>query len=405
MCVRRTVPLIVAVILGGCEPTENAPIATVRDSAGVRIVEYEGLEGLPVWTLAETPDADIGSQAETDPAHQFTQIRSAVRLSDGRIVVGDWGSKEVRYFNPAGQHIMTVGGQGEGPGELRFLYRVDVLPGDTVVVGGWPIGSRVWFDENGAFIRNQALGPWFPGMLGITLSDGSLLLDTYEFGSYGNTLENWAARGTEDFLRPAGVLERVSRDGADADTLGLILGERWFKRGTLRQDFAMHALPFTPIGLVAASLDHLYVGHTERPEVMAYSAQGVLTSIIRWHVEPVPVTRADRSAFEEEVIDSRRNANVLPHYRRWLAEVEYPATKAAFDGLVAEAGGRLWVKGAPVAGAALDRWFIFDPDGAVIAQVAIPSDVELLHVDGTDVLVKWTDELDVEFVRSFALER
>lgn len=100
-----------------------------------------------------------------------------------------------------------MGGGGVGPGEVRFLFSVDRVRGDTVVVGGWPIGSPYWFDEEGSFVRDQLLGPWYPGMLGRTLPDGSLILDTYDFGSYGNTLENWAANGPDEDIRPAGIVE------------------------------------------------------------------------------------------------------------------------------------------------------------------------------------------------------
>ena len=161
-----------------------------------------------------------------------------------------------------------------GPGEIRSLYNVDRVRGDTLVIDGWPIGSRYWFDERGAFVRNQALGPWFPGMLGRTLPDGSLILDTYEFGSYGNTLETWAANGPDEDIRPAGVVELVSADGSSVDTLGPILGESWHKTGQLRVNFAMHALPFTPIGLVAWSADHVFIGHTERPRSTSTRSPG-----------------------------------------------------------------------------------------------------------------------------------
>ena len=293
----------VVVTTSSCGAESRPTPAVVLDSAGVQIVEHGPFpDGLATWSLAELPEAVIGSQGEEDLAHQFTQVRGAVRLSDGRIVVGDWGSREARYFDREGNHLLTVGGSGEGPGEIRTLYNIDRVLGDTLVIDGWPIGSRYWFDEHGAFIRNQALGPWFPGMLGRTLPDGSLILDTYEFGSYGNTLETWAANGPDDDIRPAGVVELVSRDGSRVDTLAPILGEWWHKTGQLRVNFAMHALPFTPIGLVAWSTDRVFIGHTERPEVRVYSLSGSLVRLIRWSAETVPVTREDRRPFEEAVM-------------------------------------------------------------------------------------------------------
>lgn len=83
--------LIAALLaLSGCGSGSAPNTATVRDSADVRIVEHTGVPtGLETWSLSAEPEAVIGARAEQNLAHQFTQIRGAVRLSDGRIVVGD----------------------------------------------------------------------------------------------------------------------------------------------------------------------------------------------------------------------------------------------------------------------------------------------------------------------------
>jgi len=385
---------------------ESAPVtAAVRDSAGIRIVEHPAELELATWTLEAQPEATIGDRAEDDVTHQFTQIRGAVRLSDGRLVVGDWDSREARYFDAAGNHLRTVGGRGEGPGELRNLYNIDRVRGDTLVVGGWPIGSRYWFDENGDFVRNQALGPWFPGMLGRTLVDGSLVLDTYEFGSYGNTLENWAANGTEADLRPEGIVELVSADGPRTDTIGTIKGETWHKVGELRQDFAMHALPYTTKGLVAWSREHLFIGHTETPEVRTFDTQGSLSMILRWVPDDVSVTRADRSAFAEGVVDGVRNPNRLPFLRRWLSEISYPDNKPSFAAMISSEDSTLWIRPSVRSDADEVRWTIYGPDGRAVANIDTPSDLEVLDVDATHLVAKRTDEFDVETVLSYRVRR
>jgi hypothetical protein len=396
-----TVPWLV-----GCAAEAPSAVATVRDSAGIRIVEHaRAPTGLVAWSVAEQPEALIGSLADSDPAHQFTEVRGVVRLSDGRVVVGDWGTKEARYFDASGRHILTVGGGGSGPGEVRFLFSVDRLQGDTVIVGGWPIGSRYWFDEDGAFVRGQALGPWFPGMLGRTLPDGSLVLDTYAFGSYGNTIESWAANGPDEDIRPEGVIELVSRDGSWVDTIGPIRGEWHHKTGEIGVNYAGHALPYSPIGLVAWSVDRLFVGHTERPEVAAYAMDGRLVQLIRWSPEPVPVRAADRAAFEDDVMAGLRRPDQAPHFRRWLSEISYPDLKPPFAAMIADEDGYLWV--GPSAPVEVDEvtWTVYGPDGTATATVSIPARHRVLDVDSTHVVATWTDDLDVASVGVFALTR
>src|SRR5687768_1740535 len=78
---------------------------TVRDSAGIRIVEHPaGYEaGLPVWDARGEPVVDIGGGE--DPEQDLDLVRGAVRLSDGRIVVANTGSGELRVFDRAGRFL------------------------------------------------------------------------------------------------------------------------------------------------------------------------------------------------------------------------------------------------------------------------------------------------------------
>ena len=376
-----------------------------RDSVGIRIVEHPADLALDRWALSSEPEAIIGHIADQDVAHQFTQIRSAVRLSDGRIVVGDWGTREARYFDRAGDHLLTVGGSGTGPGEIRNLYNVDRMRGDTMVIGGWPIGSRYWFDENGDFIRNQALGPWFPGMLGRTLVDGGLVLDTYEFGSYGNTLENWAQFGTETELRPTGVVELVSRDGETHDTIGLIRGEEWHKTGQIRQRFFMRDLPFSPTGLVAWSRDHVFIGDTKFSELRAFDMRGELSMIVRWVPEAVPVTADDRARFRDEVVEGIGRPAQEPFMRCWLSEISYPANKPTFSALISTEDGEVWVRASEGPDAETAVWTVYGPTGEAIATIDTPVDLTVLDVDRTHVVGKRTDELGVETIWTYIIER
>ncbi len=390
-------------LASSCTAEESPPVATTWDSAGVRIVEHRENVGLPAWTLVDPPEAVIGVEPE-GPAHQLTQVVGAVRLSDGRILVGDRVTKEARYFDSLGQHLRTVGGGGQGPGEMRLLYAVDLVEGDTLVLGGWPIGNRYWFDTDGEFVESEILGPWFPGLLGRTLPDGSLLLDTYPQGSHGNTIEVWAAQGQEDRFRPTGVLELVSRDGSQVDTLGPMYGEEWLKIGQLGQRFAMHALPFEWRTQVAWSRDAVFVGEMNRPEVRRYDRNGALLQIVRWVPSAVPVTPSDRGAFRESLLEGRR-PDRKPDFERWLSQVQFPEIKPVFEAIMADSEGILWVKDQLPVGSELDRWTVYGLDGVAVATLDMPVGLRVVDVSQNHVLAVWVDELDLEYLRSYRVER
>lgn len=397
----RVLAAAVAAACGGADPP---PLAVARDSAGVRIVEHgPDRSSLPTWSLASPPEMEVGDET-VGPAHQLTEVMGAVRLPDGRVVVGDRVSKEARFFSPEGVHLRTVGGEGEGPGELRFLYHVDLVLPDTVVLGGWPVGIRTWFDGSGRFVDAPRLGPWFPGLVGRTTLDGSLLVDQWENGSYGNTIELWAARGEDGVFQPEGVLTRVSRDGAVTDTLGPMLGEARAKRGRLREDFALVAYPFTTRSLVGWSAGHVFIGRTDRAELRAYAPDGRLARIVRWSPAPVPVTGADRAAYRRKILDNLRPRQRRTDYVRLLDEIAFPPTKPVFDQMLSDAGGRVWVRDAPAAGAEAATWVVYGEEGAV-ARVLAPPGLRLVFADETHVLGVRTDAVDLEYLGAYRIER
>lgn len=390
----------------GCGSTDVPAVVVVsRDSAGIAIVENGPIVGdIARWELVDPPDISIGA-LEADVSFEFSQVVGAVRLDDGRIVVGDGGSKEVRYFSATGEHLISVGGPGEGPGEFRLLYTIDRLPGDTVVAGGWPIGWSSWFDADANHVLDTRLGPYFPGLIGHYLWDGSLLMDVYERGSHGNEIEWWAATGEEPTFRAAGYIARVSRDGSVADTLGAWLGPEFYKTGRIRQNLAVRAAPFARTSLAQWTRDRLYVGETGKREIQVLHFDGTVERIVRWAGSSPSVTTADRDALRDEVLSTLRRPTQRGDYERWLAEAPYPEEKPAFRALAVDPDGQMWIQHWSAFGADRDRWTVFASDGALVAIVEVPAGLRLLDVGRDAVLALWVDELDIEYIRSYRLRR
>lgn len=403
----RLVALSSIVAAASCSGSGSPAVTTMtRDSAGITIVENSSSTeaGLPAWRFLEPPLVEIGV-LEGDPAYQLNGVVGAIRLTDGRIVVADGGSREIRFFGESGNHLLTVAGRGEGPGEFARLASIDRMNGDTLVASDWPIGARSWFDSNGLFLDKMRVGPYWPGLIGRTLADGSLLVDVYERNSYGNELEWWAARGQEDHFRPSGQIVLVSRTGSRVDTLRSVIGEEWFKIGKVRQGLTIHARPFARTTKVAWAGDNIFVGETGHPEVEVYGLDGGLRRLVRWESPPVPVTTRDRRDFKSEVLGSLRRPSRRPGFERWLAAVPYPDTKPAFRELATDPAGRLWVEVWPQAGSERDNWIVFASDGRMIATVDAPPAFTLMDIGDEYVVSLWKGELGVEYVKLYELAK
>ena len=70
-----------------------------------------------VPTFEGTIDLEFGELDGEDP-YLFSRIESIVEDANGRIIVADLQSHEVRVFDPDGRFVFRFGGAGEGPGEL-----------------------------------------------------------------------------------------------------------------------------------------------------------------------------------------------------------------------------------------------------------------------------------------------
>ena len=135
----RFVARTLVTCLVGCapQPVEH-PISTVRDSAGIRIVENAPpAVSNEVWSVDTVPVLRIG-QVNGMPEHQLYRVGPLARLSDGTVVVAL--VSELRFYAADGTWMQTVGRQGGGPGEYEEIGMLRRLRGDSLLV--WDGGQR-----------------------------------------------------------------------------------------------------------------------------------------------------------------------------------------------------------------------------------------------------------------------
>lgn len=260
-----------------------------RDSAGVMIVENArpAPESRLGWRIGGTPAVSIGTE-DGHPGEMLFDVRDATRLADGRIVVANAGTSELRVFAADGAYLETWGGQGDGPGEFS-AYTPDAVsrwPGDSIAADNM-FGRRVEvFDSQGNPGRTVTMADGYHSFLGV-LPDGTVLAKPSAvlrggiFGA-GEPL----VRRDEDFglLRPDGSL-RVS--------LGALPGEEWFSSPA--GPMAMPH-PFGRSTIATTWGDLAVVAPTDRYELRAYESDGTLVRIIRRDHEPRNPTQAELDA-------------------------------------------------------------------------------------------------------------
>ena len=128
---------------------------------------------IPLATTTEhlyTVGALVGEDWET-----FGSVRSVHFDADGNLHVFDAGAHRVVVVDGEGNHLRTVGTQGEGPGEIGNAHAAAVLAdGRTVVYDfGIPAAFEV-FDADGQFLRSVTsdINRGAPGVSMLPLPDG-----------------------------------------------------------------------------------------------------------------------------------------------------------------------------------------------------------------------------------------
>jgi hypothetical protein len=373
--------------------------AVMRDSAGIQIVENTAplwAEGKG-WQLSEQPALSIG-ELEGDPNYQLYQVYDAHRLSDGRIVVANAGSNELRFYDGKGRFIATTGRKGGGPGEFQGLADVWGLADDSLLTYDFRNNRISFFDPDGEFVRSFQLHSLTGGKSSPSLvapfADGSLLIRARTM-AFSPQTEGGLRRDSVLYLLcdPAGEL---------LDSVGWYPGPEWYvksEEGTM----AASTRAFGRAPVAATFADAFYFGASDSYEVARYDASGELQQLIRKTQQNVSVTAEDIERWKGEHFQEE-DENTRIFWERMHADMPFPETMPAYQRLVVDAQGNLWVEEYRRPGDEQPRWTVFDPEGVMLGVVETPPKFQVYQIGSDFVLGRWTDELDIEHVQLYKLK-
>lgn len=333
------------------------------------------------WTMGGQPVLDIGSEV---PGYQFAGIRGAVRLSDGRIVVGDAGSSEVRFYNGQGRLLSAAGRPGAGPEEFRRMGKLVRYAADSVVVFDAATRRVSVLSPSGSFARSltPAVATLGADLAGV-LENGALV--------FGVPLPLPPADGLS---RDSVVYFLASPDGSDADTVVVGPGGQQYQRMNGPRVTRL-TVPFGPMAAAAASADRISIAATDSYEIRQYGPDGTATRLVRRQVEPRAFTDAHFRAVADQ----------FPQMASALAEIPRPRQVPAFATLILDREENLWVQDYPTPNASSVSWTVFDPQGGMLGQVPLPANFRPTDIGADYVLGVWTDDLGVERIRLYPLRK
>lgn len=377
--------------IAACTEAERSPRVIETDSAGIRIVESiePAWPESERWRLSEAPTLQIGAEAGSEGEALFG-VEDVDRLSDGRLVFTNQGTHELRLYSPEGELVDIVGREGQGPGEFMYPSRTWVGVDDSLFVRAFQ--RLAVFDGAGTFVRAVTLSGWSPED---RFHDGTFLfvvippgVDRFEPGRF----------------HPINALVKSAADGSGADTLVRVPGSELYRFESSAGGMASFRAPFGSNRVAAAYGDSVVTAGGTAFEVWLLDERGALKRIMRRRTEPTRVTEADIAALEERLLEAappRTHAD----RRRLFAEWTYPEFMPALDELLVDSRGNVWLRAFSVDPTTAGEWSVLDPTGRWLGQVETPPGLEIKEIGDDYVVGVWVDDLDVEYVRLYSLEK
>lgn len=375
-------PLLAPVLLATCSEAERhdrARAMTRRDSAGIEIVQVVPEGPRTRIVLSDPPRMEVGGWSG-DPETELYDVTGAARLTNGRVVIANAGTRELKLFGPNGRLLETVGREGEGPGEFQGIDWITLHSTDSIIAYDRRQNRIQVFDadlELGRMVVLQTphdLG--FAGLAAVgAFRDGTLL-----------------ARGPELVQRYPreplfGHLFLFTPDGVLVDSIGPVREAR---------EIWMSGEPWPPFARTPAFVprnESFFAAASDANEFRRYDRDGRLELMVRTGREPRKVTEEDiEKAMEARPSRGIGEPWIAPHLPFWSE-------------FLVDDDGAVWLRTHPRSGETEVAWEIIDLPAGTVGEMRAPLDLHPLHIGPDFMLVLRSDTLGVERVELFDLFR
>ena len=384
-----------------CGDENGIELVQRRDSAGIVIIETPGAQArAPIgWIVGPQPELQLGDAAgkEAEEFHRIDgRFGGGIRgLPDGRIVILNAGSTELLFFDREGRFLNRVNIQGNGPGQfVRPPILVPYASNDSLLIRD--AQNRRWtvFSSDGQTHRSFLPGmpPHFIGGTVGAASDSGIIVMVTLGGTpmvEGQIMQPIDVHWINLTSRNRAAVAQFSTHAFSVNDLGGI-------PTSLR-------VPFTTRPSAAVGVHGFFVTGGERPEVRAFDNSGKLIRLLRLIEDPRRVKPEDVKGAIDSLVARFTTAQSKA---RWAYEqMDIPARWPAFQSVRVDRLGWIWVELFRPPHHLTPQWMVFDSSGVARGIVDFPAGLEVQDIGLDYVLGRWLDDLRVEYVRRYRLDR
>lgn len=325
-----------------------------------------------------------------DPTRDTVSFQLVARFVGESVAVFSYSSTTIDLYDLKGSHLRRLGGEGEGPGEFRFLG------------GLWAAEEWMWvFDPVLRRVTRFEIGD-------------SASVSTLSFASSSPPYRFVGGLPDGGFVVALLELDRSEVPGPVSDSLLVTLFEAGGiesrvvsgATGFLRyrsSDGSLLSMPFSPKLMAALRDSVVYVGDGSESAMALYDLRGDPSRELVWagptrvrveenYLETVRdrLDSGSRLSQEDALLDAMEGM-LMPTYadfvtddegRLWLGEYQWE-----YD--------NLWAPTTP-GGGARRKWVVVSPKGNLLGQLSLPADATVEDVRGNQLLMLREDEYGLQ---------
>ena len=369
------------------------------DSVVIRVITDAGEaadERPAPFAVDVEPELVIGTEAG-DPEYELHRVFDAIRWPDGRIVVGNSGTHELRIFDSAGAFIERLGRRGAGPGEFEEFA--------SIRLHAWA-DSLLATDDFRVHVYGPSLA--FVGTRPFDVSRGPSRPFLAGVHRRGDWLAQAAVGGGAINGPPGSIITmqfellRYTRDGSMQRSLLTFDGRpRYVVSAEGRISFPY--IPLTAELLFAAFGDSAVVLREGQPELQWIDAMGRVTQVARWPRTQVPAREVYPRYVDSSLAGLRRGTDrsqEASYAALYATDLPLPEYAPLYTTLKVDDERRIWLERFRLPGdTGPGRWDVIAPTGEWLGTVDLPPRFTLFRAGRDYVLGRSLDSLGVERVQ------
>lgn len=343
-------------------------------------------------------------EAEGDENYMFGSGISFNTDDEGNFYVTDWENHRIQKYDPEGKYLLTIGREGQGPGEFRGLSSPRFDKNKNLYSTDWSNRRISFFNKNGQYLRQIRLQERYENIY--INSKGFIVAYKWYTAQEANAMKQTLLYGLFD--EKFNLVTELFKD--EITTPMPTRGDASSIAESLAKSFS--SLAFRPQARIKlADNDFIYFGYPEKYEINVHSPEGKLKRKIIRDYESIPVSEKDKIGFVKMLGEEVPPALTEDIKKKVFQNIKYPKYKPAYQSFTLMENGWLAV----IVDSVKDEYMlfdIFDKEGKYIAQfktteIVIPVEElisELLFFFKNGKVYAVITEEGYKFVKRYSIE-